>query len=533
MSISRVKTWGSETLASADLNAEFDNIINNQGNVGSTRTSAVDMDGYELILDSDGDTTVHVDTDDRVDFKIQGQDLVQFDGTTASAVVGLKIVCPATGGDLAVQTSGEADAGIDFETSESEEMLTLRAVATAVNQIRITNAATGTNPVISSQGEADTGIDIENDQGEEMLVLEPVASGINHVQITNAASGNGPTISVAGGEANTPLNITTSGTGDLNLNTAGTGNIVADAGATGVIQLGNANIAWPNSDGAANTVLKTDGSATAAFAALVYAAGPAASSLLPLPRNYKSGCTLTRTDANTITISVGEWRNTGHDTNMILTSTLAKDIDTTWAAGAGGGLNATDFTAGSSDCEADTWYHVFLIENGSGTVDAGFDKSLVAANLLTDSSYTKYRRIGSVMTDTAKDILAFVQNGDDFWFTAPQQGTVSTSDLNQTDLTIAHLPKDISVRTFMSFTADNAQYIDTATIFGSGGTDITGVTAGLNDHFHMAQGLNHHSMTQPLMAVDQVVDCKFSSDSNGADIDYLVAGWCDFRGIDD
>lgn len=88
MSVARLKTWVIETLTASDLNAEFDNLINNQQSLGTPRTAAWDMDGYELILDADADTSITVDSDDRIDVKIGGTDsiLLGLDATNTSGV---------------------------------------------------------------------------------------------------------------------------------------------------------------------------------------------------------------------------------------------------------------------------------------------------------------------------------------------------------------------------------------------------------------------------------------------------------------
>ena len=44
-----------------------------------------DLNGSELILDVDGDTTIHADTDDEIDFKIGGTDTVKIKAQTLSA----------------------------------------------------------------------------------------------------------------------------------------------------------------------------------------------------------------------------------------------------------------------------------------------------------------------------------------------------------------------------------------------------------------------------------------------------------------
>ncbi|MES0386007.1 MAG: hypothetical protein ABUJ98_15665, partial [Hyphomicrobium sp.] len=170
-----------------------------------------------------------------------------------------------------------------------------------------------------------------------------------------------------------------------------------------------------------------------------------------LPPDHLSGCELTWTDANTITIAAGKARNSADDDNIVLAASLAKDIDATWAAGAGGGLNATDFASGTNDCEASTWYHVFLIEDGAGTVDAGFDKSIAATNLKSDSTYTKFRYIGSVKTDGSKDILAFIQHGDTFLWDASVQDIYAANFSNAIQThTLASVPDDVRVEALVT-----------------------------------------------------------------------------------
>jgi len=39
-----------------------------------TKNSQIDLNGNEMILDADGDTTITADTDDQIDFKTGGSD---------------------------------------------------------------------------------------------------------------------------------------------------------------------------------------------------------------------------------------------------------------------------------------------------------------------------------------------------------------------------------------------------------------------------------------------------------------------------
>lgn len=129
---------------------------------------------------------------------------------------------------------------------------------------------------------------------------------------------------------------------------------------------------------------------------------------------YISGLQMT-VDADTdhdISVAAGAAQDEGDNQILTLASAMVKRIDATWAAGTGnGGLF-------SGSVAADTWYHMFIIEKDSdSSIDAGFDTSVSAANIPT--GYTKYRRIGSVLTDGSSNIIGFTQVGDQFLWDDP------------------------------------------------------------------------------------------------------------------
>ena len=98
MAISRVKVWSAgEVLLASDLNSEFNNILDNPVSLWSPAAAAVDLNGFELILDADADTSITADTDDRVDFRLFAVDVVRMN-TVASAVNGIDFFSAATGG---------------------------------------------------------------------------------------------------------------------------------------------------------------------------------------------------------------------------------------------------------------------------------------------------------------------------------------------------------------------------------------------------------------------------------------------------
>lgn len=115
MALSALKTWiAGEVLFASDLNAEFANIYTNGESLGTPATASHDMNGFELVLDADADTSMTADTDDRIDFRLGGVDLFRFDGTTAARVNGLDFIASATGSDVAIAAVG-SDADIDID----------------------------------------------------------------------------------------------------------------------------------------------------------------------------------------------------------------------------------------------------------------------------------------------------------------------------------------------------------------------------------------------------------------------------------
>jgi len=67
-----------------------------------TKASGVDMNGLELILDADADTSITADTDDQIDIKIAGADDFQFTANTFTAVSGSTIAAQALTATTAV-----------------------------------------------------------------------------------------------------------------------------------------------------------------------------------------------------------------------------------------------------------------------------------------------------------------------------------------------------------------------------------------------------------------------------------------------
>ena len=77
--------------------------------------SNLDMNGTELILDADADTSITADTDDQIDIRIAGADDFQFTANTFTAQSGSTITTPTLG----VITAHDLGAGIHVRTSDT------------------------------------------------------------------------------------------------------------------------------------------------------------------------------------------------------------------------------------------------------------------------------------------------------------------------------------------------------------------------------------------------------------------------------
>ena len=117
MAISRVTTWSSgQTLTATALNGEFNNILDNPVSLWSPAATAADMNGFELILDADADTSITADTDDQIDIRLSAADDFRFTANVFTSLAGSKIltsqssdIASAATVDLATATGNTVD----------------------------------------------------------------------------------------------------------------------------------------------------------------------------------------------------------------------------------------------------------------------------------------------------------------------------------------------------------------------------------------------------------------------------------------
>jgi hypothetical protein len=157
----------------------------------------------------------------------------------------------AKSSDPTVDNDGDAlTAGDLYFNTTSDQLKYYTGSAWVAIAPGIANVSEDTTPQLG--GNLDTNshnIDIDNahgirdENGNEQIIFQTTASAVNQLDITNAATGNAPEISATGGDTNIDLKLTPKGSGKLNLD----------------------GIKFPNADGSADQVLKTDGSGNLSF----------------------------------------------------------------------------------------------------------------------------------------------------------------------------------------------------------------------------------------------------------------------------
>ena len=219
--------------------------------------------------------------------------------------------------------------------------------------------------------------------------------------------------------------VTNTGGSTVDVSSAGVKDIMTSAGVAlvgGEIQAG----AW---------IELTYDSGDGAF--LITSSSVAAAALVP--RGYLSGFGMSNNssdDEHDIDFAAGvasDLAGAGTITNIAAGVSMTKQLDNVWVQGTSLGGRASGVALAIN-----TWYRCFAIANTGGTVDFGFDTSATAANLLlsaqaADATYAYARQVGWILTDGSKNIISFLQRGDEFYlqtmFTDGQRDSSTTVTL--------------------------------------------------------------------------------------------------------
>lgn len=128
------------------------------------------------------------------------------------------------------------------------------------------------------------------------------------------------------------------------------------------------------------------------------------------PDNYISGFNTVFINNSTCEFNSGICKDAYNGVIIKADLTLEKLISSSWVQG-----NSQGGFGGSTASPVNgTFYHTFVIYKEGEDPDFGFDDSPNCSNLLSESGFTKYRRIGSVLYDSG-GIQDFVQKGDYFY----------------------------------------------------------------------------------------------------------------------
>ena len=189
-------------------------IVEISGAVGGPLDS--DLNGSELILDADGDTSITADTDDQIDFKIAGADDLRMTANNINVLSGTTLTIDS---GATITNSGTANgfgalAGIDDQSSSNDDQLTITDTAVVINEdsddvdFRVESNGnanmlfvSGGNDVVGIGAEGDLGVGLHiktadsgasaDSNADELIVENGTSSGDSGINILSATDGTG------------------------------------------------------------------------------------------------------------------------------------------------------------------------------------------------------------------------------------------------------------------------------------------------------------------------------------------------------
>ena len=178
-----------------------------------TKASLIDLNGQELILDADADTSITADTDDQIDIKIAGSDSIRIKANEIENVSGSftldsasDIVLDADGGAIFFKDGGteigrlfNSASDLILKSAISDQDLKLQgndggsAVNALILDMSAAGAATFNAGGVFNEVSADSDFRVESDGNANMLIVDAgsdvVLVGTNTINPQSASSG--------------------------------------------------------------------------------------------------------------------------------------------------------------------------------------------------------------------------------------------------------------------------------------------------------------------------------------------------------
>ncbi|MCK1479332.1 hypothetical protein IVB27_32480 [Bradyrhizobium sp. 197] len=236
-------------------------------------------------------------------------------------------------------------------------------------------------------------------------------------------------------------------------------------------------------------------------------------------RDYLAGLTLS-TAGSSATFSVADGVAVDStNTDFMKLSAISKTTSA-WAVGTGNGGIDTGAVANS------TWYHVFVIKRtDTNVVDVLF--SLTTTPTMP-TSYTLYRRIGSMKTNGSAQWTLFNQNGDEFLWAVPTQDVTSSVGTTADTPTLT-VPTGVQVRAIIFGLGVNAASGTTWAITCPDQTDTLPATS----FFTGIVGANNQNVTySQVVRTNTSAQVRRRASAASTTIYINTHGWLDRRGRD-
>ncbi len=435
-------------------------------------SGASDMEGRELVLDADGDTSITADTDDQIDIKIAGADDFQFTANTFTAQSGSSVVIPDGGltlGSTAVtSTAAELNLLDGVSGLVQSDLTKLAAVDSTAAELNIVDG--GTSATSTTVADADRVV--LNDNGTMVQVAVTDLAAYFDDEITampNLTSvGTLTTLTVD----NVIVNGTTIGhTDDTDLITLANG-VATVAGEISVTTL---DIGGTNVTSTAAELNILDGVTSTAAELNILDGVTSTATELNILDGDTSATSTTVADADRVVL------NDGGTMKQVAVTDLAAYFDDEITAMSNlvttGALNSGSISSGFGNIDIGS-----SNLTATGTISLGaasFNDNAITnvGDIALDSISADATDINIAVSDNSATALTIKQGSDAYLIVDTANSSESVSigtGISGTAITLGHSTSEVTV-------ADNLTVTGDLTVSGTT-TTVNSTTVNLNDH---------------------------------------------------